>query len=162
MLNDIHGGNPRGMAFKDYLESRGKTIPIPGFEVRVLTTGFWPLYPMMKINVPAEMQDCMTAYTDHYMSHTNHRTLNWVHRLGFATVRANFKKWYDLQVTTLQAMVMLQFNSGKDRCAMPMRCLCFVTTSCGSGSFCVLILHCAQHFSDGCALHLCPLPQLLI
>ncbi len=28
-------------------------------QVRVLTTGFWPLYPMMKINVPAEMQQCM-------------------------------------------------------------------------------------------------------
>ncbi len=113
MLNDIHGGNPRGMAFKDYLDSRGLTVPIPGFEVRVLTTGFWPLYPLMRINVPAEMQACMTAYTDHYMSHTNHRTLNWVHRLGFATVRATYKKWYDLQATTLQAMVLLQFNSGK-------------------------------------------------
>ena len=118
MLNDIHGGNPRGMAFKDYLQSQRRTIPIKGFEVRVLTTGFWPLYPMMKINVPTEMQECMTAFTDHYMSHTNHRTLNWVHRLGFATVRGNFKKWYDLQVTTLQAMVMLQFNSGKDVRAM--------------------------------------------
>lgn len=115
MLNDINGGNPRGAAFKDYLEHRGKSIPIAGFDVRVLTTGFWPLYPMMKIKVPPEMQACMDAYTDHYMSHTNHRTLNWVHRLGFATVRANFKKWYDLQVTTLQAMVMLQFNSGKEK-----------------------------------------------
>jgi len=113
MLNDINGGNPRGLAFKDYLASRGLEIPIGGFEVSVLTTGFWPMYPMMKINVPAEMQKCMDLYTDYYMSHTNNRTLNWAHRLGFANVRANFKKWYDLQVTTLQAMVMLQFNSGK-------------------------------------------------
>lgn len=63
MLNDINVGNPRGMAFEDYLQNRGITVPIPGFEVRVLTTGFWPLYPMMDINVPEEMQDCMKAST---------------------------------------------------------------------------------------------------
>ena len=52
-------------------------------------------------------------YKDYYDAKTNHRRLAWTHSLGQCSLKGTFsngKKSYDLQVTTLQAVVMLAFN----------------------------------------------------
>jgi cullin 1 len=52
----------------------------------------------------------MEVYTKYYNDKTSHRCLKWVPSLGQNTIKATFKRTYDLQVTTLQAVVLLQFN----------------------------------------------------
>ena len=54
---------------------------------QVLTTGCWPSYQLMDVNMPPQMEKCMQLFQQHYLKRTNHRTLKWVHRLGQATVR---------------------------------------------------------------------------
>jgi cullin 1 len=78
----------------------------------VLTTGYWPSYRVLEITMPPSMVRCMNLFKVYYDSKTSHRRLQWIHSLGNATIRANFpkKKWYDLQVTTLQAVALLLFN----------------------------------------------------
>jgi cullin 1 len=83
------------------------------FSVQVLTTGHWPSYQVLDISLPPNMARCMTMFKMYYDSKTSHRRLQWIHSLGNATVRASFPnaKWYDLQVTTLQAVALLVFNA---------------------------------------------------
>ncbi|CAK9005115.1 Cullin-1 (OsCUL1) (OsCUL1-1) [Durusdinium trenchii] len=84
------------------------------FSVDVLTTGHWPSYKMVNIVLPREFDDCMDVYKKFYASKTSHRCLKWVFSLGNATVRAAFKRPYDIQVTTLQAVALLAFNGVPD------------------------------------------------
>lgn len=55
-------------------------------------------------------------YREYYDAKTSHRRLQWTYSLGQCNVKGTFgggKRVFELQVTTLQAIVMLAFN--KDR-----------------------------------------------
>lgn len=53
----------------------------------------------------------MQTYKDYYDAKTNHRRLQWTYSLGQCSIKGTFsKKPFELQVTTLQAIVMLAFN----------------------------------------------------
>lgn len=59
----------------------------------------------------------MQIFSDYYNTKGQVRRLTWTHSLGNATVKGTFgaaggrSKSYDLQVVTLQAAVLLVFNS---------------------------------------------------
>lgn len=78
--------------------------------VQVLTTGFWPTYKSDELNLPTELEACVTAFKTYYDSKTSHRRLRWVHNLGSAQVLGTFapggkRKQHDLIVTTYQVTV---------------------------------------------------------
>jgi len=81
------------------------------FSVQVLTTGFWPTFKQTDIALPADLQRCQAVFREYYETITSHRRLTWIHSLGQATVLGRYSKPYDLQVTTLQALALLVFNS---------------------------------------------------
>ena len=57
------------------------------------------------------MQRCIQVYKEHYDAKNTKRRLQWTYSLGQCNVKGTFgKKSFDLQVTTLQAVVMLAFN----------------------------------------------------
>jgi cullin 1 len=122
MMNDLAIGSDHHQDFAAFLANQraqngggdGDNSATGGmeFSVQVLTTGYWPSYRVLEITMPPSMVRCMNLFKVYYDSKTSHRRLQWIHSLGNATIRANFpkKKWYDLQVTTLQAVALLLFN----------------------------------------------------
>ncbi|KAF1333797.1 Cullin protein 1, partial [Globisporangium splendens] len=121
MMNDLAIGSDHHQEFESFLKNQRNnesgTAAGAGnmeFSVQVLTTGYWPSYKVLEITMPPQMVRSMNLFKVYYDSKTSHRRLQWIHSLGNATIRANFpkKKWYDLQVTTLQAVALLLFNDG--------------------------------------------------
>jgi len=134
MIKDLFTGNDLKKAFKEMARtdpeqllpsSEGHTLSDAGpsdmiivdgieFGVEVLTTGHWPTYKQVDLALPEHMVICTEVYKRFYEAKTQHRCLKWVHSLGSAVVKANFKRNYDLQVTTLQAVALLAFNATND------------------------------------------------
>uniref|UniRef100_K3WHJ4 Cullin family profile domain-containing protein n=2 Tax=Peronosporomycetes TaxID=3418804 RepID=K3WHJ4_GLOUD len=121
MMNDLAIGSDHHQEFESFLKNQrnNESGAAAGtgnmeFSVQVLTTGYWPSYKVLEITMPPQMVRSMNLFKVYYDSKTSHRRLQWIHSLGNATIRANFpkKKWYDLQVTTLQAVALLLFNDG--------------------------------------------------
>lgn len=54
-------------------------------------------------------------YREYYDAKTSHRRLQWTYSLGQCSIKGTFGKGkvFELQVTTLQAIVMLAFNKDK-------------------------------------------------
>ena len=111
MLNDLAVGSDQKSEFDARMEQQDTKL---SFSVQVLTTGFWPSYKAPEVALPPQMTKCMEVFKEWHDAKHQKRKLSWVHSLGNSTVRATFgKKSYDLQVTTLQAVVLNAFNDGK-------------------------------------------------
>ncbi|KAH9262741.1 hypothetical protein BASA82_000232 [Batrachochytrium salamandrivorans] len=112
MLTDLSLGQDIQVKFQQHLlaATPGDSALGMEFGCEVLTTGHWPSYKLLELAVPQVMQRCMDVYTTFYNTQTKHRKLTWVHSLGRATVKGQFKQTYDFEVTTLQAIVLLLFN----------------------------------------------------
>lgn len=111
MLTDLNLGLDIQAKFQQHLVATPKDSALGmEFGCEVLTTGHWPSYKLLEPAMPPVMQRCMDVYTAFYNTQTKHRKLTWVHSLGRATVKGQFKQTYDFEVTTLQAIVLLLFN----------------------------------------------------
>jgi len=116
MVKDLLTGDDLKRAFKEQfkgsggVQAEGALIADIDFSVEVLTTGHWPTYKMVDVALPETMTECMQVYQKFFDGLTQHRCLKWVHSLGNATIKATYKRPYDLQVTTLQAVALLTFN----------------------------------------------------
>ncbi len=56
------------------------------------------------------MMACNKAFESFYETKTNHRRLKWLYSLGNANIKMNAKSSYMLQLTTLQAIVIMRFS----------------------------------------------------
>lgn len=117
MLNDLTMGADTSAAFDSYFKTRRAESAVNladvDFSVQVLTTGYWPSYKQIDLALPPVMQRCTQVFIDYYNATTSHRKLTWVSILGSVFVKGVFnKKSYEMQVTTLQAVVLLIFNEG--------------------------------------------------
>lgn len=113
MLNDLAVGSEQKNEFDQRMEQQGMGSKL-SFGVQVLTIGNWPSYKAPEVALPPQMSKCMDVFKEWHDAKHQKRRLTWVHSLGNATVRASFgKKSYDLQVTTLQAVVLNAFNDGQ-------------------------------------------------
>lgn len=111
MLNDLAVGAEQKSEFDQRMEQQDTKL---SFGVQVLTVGNWPSYKAPEVALPPQMSKCMEVFKEWHDAKHQKRRLTWVHSLGNATVRATYgKKSYDLQVTTLQAVVLNAFNDGK-------------------------------------------------
>jgi cullin 1 len=115
MLTDLSLAQDVQQKFTQYVNSCSPADRPPiEFSCEVLTTGHWPSYKILNPTLPPVFAKCIDVYTAFYSKNTDHRKLTWVHSLGNATVKGNFKISYDFQVTTLQALAMLVFNGVKE------------------------------------------------
>mmetsp|Transcript_20907 Transcript_20907/g.45520 ORF Transcript_20907/g.45520 Transcript_20907/m.45520 type:complete len:738 (+) Transcript_20907:109-2322(+) len=109
MLADLAVGSDQRSEF----ETRMRTVDTKlDFSVQVLTTGFWPTYKSPEIALTPEMTKCMAVFKEWHDNKHQKRKLGWVFSQGNASVRGVFKKTYDIQVTTLQAVALDAFNGG--------------------------------------------------
>ena len=83
--------------------------------VNVLTTGFWPTYPLNKLNLPEAMTRSIDIFKEFYDLKTKHRRLTWIFTLGTCHINAILGKErkYQLVMNTMQAATLLLFNNGE-------------------------------------------------
>jgi cullin 1 len=117
MMTDLAIGMEQSASFEKFCkETPGMLGGKLSFSVQILTTGHWPQYKYYnEIVLPSSMLKCMETFKMYYdnMTNNNKRKLTWVYSLGNVNIKGsfnNFKKTYDINVTTLQAAVMLMFN----------------------------------------------------
>lgn len=82
--------------------------------VQVLTTGFWPPYPAVEMNVPFSIVPLQQIFEKFYSSKYQGRQLTWQHALSHCIVKAKLPLGRkELVISLYQATVLLCFN-GKD------------------------------------------------
>lgn len=113
MLGDLAVGNDQRTEFENKMKQHETKLD---FSVQVLTTGFWPTYKTPTVTLPPVMSQCMDVFRNWHDNKHAKRKLSWIFSLGNATVRGTFgKKWYDLTVSTLQAIALLSFNGKNNK-----------------------------------------------
>lgn len=118
MVTDMTLAKENPNLWKEYLmekykEGGGNPWGI-GFNVTVLTAGFWPTSykPFDHISLPAEMVKCTEVFKEFYEAIINNRKLKWINSLGTCNILGNFEsKTIHLNVSAYQAAVLLLFNS---------------------------------------------------
>lgn len=79
--------------------------------VTVLTSGYWPTYPLMEAKLPKELSESQELFREQYLRKYSGRRLVWQNSLGTCIVRANFPAGpKELSVSLLQAVVLMLFN----------------------------------------------------
>uniref|UniRef100_A0A7S2JV95 Cullin family profile domain-containing protein n=1 Tax=Leptocylindrus danicus TaxID=163516 RepID=A0A7S2JV95_9STRA len=112
MLGDLAVGSDYRSEFDARMRQDNFSTKLD-FSVQVLTTGFWPSSKTVNVVPSTEMTKCMGEFKKWHDSKHAKRKLTYMFALGNATVRAVFgKKSYDIQVATLQAIVLDALNGG--------------------------------------------------
>lgn len=114
-MNDLAVGVESSRQFETFCKENPEKAGLGkvDFSVQVLTTGHWPQYKTFQdINLPPLMLRCTETFKEYYDAKTNYRRLTWIHSLGTLTVKGSFaKKSCEMQIATLQAVVLLAFNN---------------------------------------------------
>lgn len=111
MMTDLMLGQDLQKKFQTHVSALPETERPPiEFSCEVLTSGHWPTYKILEPTLPPVLARCVDVFEKFYGQSTDHRKLTWVHSLGNALVKANFKMSYELQVTTLQCLALVAFN----------------------------------------------------
>eukprot|EP00817_Percolomonadidae_sp_ATCC50343_P006906 CAMPEP_0117428516 /NCGR_PEP_ID=MMETSP0758-20121206/8203_1 /TAXON_ID=63605 /ORGANISM="Percolomonas cosmopolitus, Strain AE-1 (ATCC 50343)" /LENGTH=594 /DNA_ID=CAMNT_0005214909 /DNA_START=433 /DNA_END=2213 /DNA_ORIENTATION=+ len=94
-------------AYKKNVEEQGMT-----FNVQVLTSSFWPAYPISKTIFPAPMVDATKAFEAYYDSKHPRRSIMWQKNLGDGVILARFPlSKHEIFVSTQQMTILSLFNS---------------------------------------------------
>jgi cullin 1 len=114
MVKDLALAREKQTSFDEWKTAQNHNLPVD-LSVTVLTTGFWPTYKAVDLQLPEELVPGVEAFMKFYEQGNKHRKLTWIYALGQVTVKANFDaRPVELLLTTFQACVLLLFNSGED------------------------------------------------
>lgn len=85
------------------------------FTVNVLAPASWPEMPTLAANYPSEMLAIREDFEKFYVARHRGRRLTYIPSFGTCVVRAQFPSCTkELQVSEIQALVLLQFNGPAD------------------------------------------------
>lgn len=118
MLSDLSVGKKIAEDFKSCFAEKAASTGLSKmkFEVQVLTFGHWPTYPNPVVDIPNVLTRCQEIYRSFYAGHEGggeSKKLDWYHTLGNCDVSGRFAKGtYVLDVTPLQAIILMQFAEG--------------------------------------------------
>lgn len=93
----------------------------PGIDVnvQVLTSGFWPTYPVLDCALPEELAAAQHIFSEHYLQKHSGRKLAWINSLGTCIIKAHFNSGdKELSVSLFQAAVLLLFND-EEKLSLP-------------------------------------------
>lgn len=80
-------------------------------DIQILTTGFWPTYPKVSLNLPLELVQQRDKFSEFYNQKYQGRRLVWIHAADRCIVSAKFPKTKkEFEVSLLQTCVLLSFN----------------------------------------------------
>ena len=103
-MNDLDLAKDTAVKYNEFQQNTGHKQPID-FDIKILTTSYWPTYKTFELSVPAEINTCMENFKTYYKKQpsNNHRELSWNFSMGTAIVQAKIPgqaKPYDLVVST--------------------------------------------------------------
>jgi cullin 1 len=110
MVQDLQLAKEKERSFNEWLNRKSIKLPID-LSVTVLTTGFWPSYKTLEINLPSEMLAGVEQFSRfHDDTSKKTRRLTWQLSLGQVTIKASFDKTYELMMSPSQTVVLLAFD----------------------------------------------------
>ena len=120
MFQDIDWSRESMLLYKQQTDSIANRNAVD-MDVQVLTTGYWPLYPQYpNLQLPESLQEPQEEFTTHYKNKYQGRRITWQYALGHCIVKCNgFSKSYEVIVSLLQAVVLIQFESSDSRWTLP-------------------------------------------
>merc|ERR1711904_416787 len=115
MVTDLQLAKDNQTRFEQYLSNNPEKKPPIDLTVNVLTTGFWPSYPVNKLSVPEPMAKGIEIFKEFYDLRTKHRRLTWVFTLGTCQIKGQLgspkPRKYDFIMNTMQAATLMLFNN---------------------------------------------------
>lgn len=109
MVLDLHLAREKEKEFKSWLEKNKYVIPFD-MNVTVLTTGHWPTYQPLEMNLPDPMVQSLEQFSKFHDELNQSRKLTWHLSLGNVILKATFGKTYDLVMSPAQAMILMCFD----------------------------------------------------
>jgi len=115
MMNDLEIAKDKAKKYKEHRSTTQQAADPIDFDIKILTTSYWPSYKTFELSVPPEIKTCMDSFQDFYtrLPTNHHRELKWNFAMGTAFVSAKIPgtgKTYDLIVSTYQMCVLYLFN----------------------------------------------------
>ena len=111
MFKDVDTSRDIMAGFKNSASVQSKLKHGMELYVNVLTTGYWPTYPPVEANLPAELRDYQEVFNKYYLSKHSGRRLMWQNSLGLCVVKCKFKKaTKELVVSLFQTVVLMLYN----------------------------------------------------
>lgn len=65
MMNDLELAKDNSKKYHDWRSNQPGSDPID-FEIKILTTSYWPTYKSFELSVPKEINQCIDSFTDYY------------------------------------------------------------------------------------------------
>ena len=83
MMNDLELAKESSKKYKEHKQNLNKNDPID-FDIKILTTSYWPSYKSFELSVPMEIKSCMDNFTSYYnkLPQNHHRELKWNFAMG--------------------------------------------------------------------------------
>ncbi|CAG9461420.1 unnamed protein product [Pedinophyceae sp. YPF-701] len=116
MFKDIEVSRDLMAAVRGAPEFQGAAPSGLDMSVSVLTSGFWPSYPVVDAVLPGALQQGQEAFRQVYLAKHNGRNLTWHNTLGSCIIKAKFPKagTKELQVSLMQCTVLMLFNDADE------------------------------------------------
>lgn len=112
MFKDIELSADIMSGFRQSSQFRNKLPKGIDMSVSVLTSGFWPTYPVADAKLPQELEESQAVFKEFYLNKYSGRKLVWHSPLGTCVLRAQFPKGVkELSVSLFQAVVLMLFNT---------------------------------------------------
>eukprot|EP00850_Spirogloea_muscicola_P010528 SM000062S19914 [mRNA] locus=s62:329855:335359:+ [translate_table: standard] len=111
MFKDIELSKEINESFRQSSQARLKLPSGIEMNVHVLTTGYWPTYPPMEVQLPHELNKYQEIFKDFYLSKHSGRRLMWQNSLGHCVLKADYPKGKkELSVSLFQTVVLMLYN----------------------------------------------------
>ena len=104
MMNDLEIAKDSAKKYHEWCSAAEKNEDVD-FDIKILTTSYWPSYKSYELTVPLSIKTCMDNFNEYYKKQPNnhHRELKWNFAMGMCVVGASLpgsQMKYDLVVST--------------------------------------------------------------
>ena len=97
---------------KEFYDNSEKDFYDNCLNIQILTNSHWPNFKLFDIIIPNIMKNIMMKFNNYYRNMYTHKKITWIFTQGTIVLKSIFnKKSYDIQVSTLQGIILLLFNS---------------------------------------------------
>lgn len=112
MMGDLSIARESDQVYRAHLKDRGSLSAVEDYGVTLLKNSYWSGLNRLKGTIlPSPMKECVAHFEAYYKQLQPKKIVDWVLGYGSATVTVQFPHgWKNLQVTTLQAAILLVFN----------------------------------------------------
>ena len=101
---------------KDYKASNGGSIIVKGieFSAEILTSGHWPYQDLPKCNIPPQLNEVQTSFTNFYKRKFQNRQINYLYSHGMVQIQTTYlNKAYQIIVNVFQTCIIMLFNENE-------------------------------------------------